>query len=77
MSKYMQVGVAILVAGSACAYAKTDLSDSNSQARAQYEKKKEEITSAGEYIRKQEGPYKGLLQSEPKQDDALSVANPK
>lgn len=49
-------------------------SDADGKARAEYEKKKDEITYASDYIeKKQKGEEKLLILSNSKHEDALSV----
>ncbi len=73
-NQWQKIGIALLVTCSFSVLAGSLSSEKEIKARAEYEQKKEAITSASEYIDKEPGPKTMLLQSTPKHDDALSVS---
>ena len=67
------LGIAFMVAQPVAAYAQNTQNDSDSQARAEYEQKKDNITYASDYVEKNNTKQQQLLQVSPKHDDSLSV----
>ena len=67
------LGIAFMVAQPVATYAQSTQNDSDSQARAEYEQKKDNITYASDYVEKNNTKQQQLLQVSPKHDDSLSV----
>ncbi|WPC73199.1 hypothetical protein [Vibrio porteresiae] len=67
------LGIAFMVAQPVAVYAQSTQNESDSQARAEYEQKKDNITYASDYVEKNNTKQQQLLQVSPKHDDSLSV----
>ncbi|WP_342607283.1 hypothetical protein [Vibrio tritonius] len=67
------LGIAIMVTSPLAAFAQSTQNNSDAQARAEYEQKKNNITYASDYVEKNNTKQQQLLQVSPKHDDSLSV----